>query len=315
MAVATLYLYWGKSSPELFRWFVSQDGSTTQSGESSLQRLADQYSALQTTLLVPTEDLLITDVTIPTNRSQKVRQAVPYALEEQLIDDVELLHYAIGSLNDDGSRTVIAVKQTKMVEWLQSFDDSGLRLTHLLPDLFSLPQVENGWTLHVESERALLRTGEQQGYALPVEGLDALINSELASLNRDNGVAPDKIVLIDCRSEGAQNNELLFELPFESLPCLEKGGEQIANSLNSAPALNLLQGDFSRSVQIWRHLKPWRAAAAMVLSVMLLQGVSSMIELQRLQTVDAQLQADIENLYRDTFPNARKIINPRLQME
>lgn len=181
MAASMLYLYWGAASPKSFRWSIQQDGKTTKLGESSLSQLAEKYAALRTTLIVPSEELLITSVSIPSRNQQKLRQAVPYALEEQLIDDVDELHYAIGSANRDGKRSVAVVNQRKMTEWLQPFDDAALRLTSCLPDIFVLPQSNNDWTLLIEDERALLRTAVDAGYALPVEGMSELINAELAN--------------------------------------------------------------------------------------------------------------------------------------
>lgn len=64
-----------------------------------------------------------------------------------------------------------------------------------------------------------------------------------------------------------------------------------------------------------RHLKPWRIAAVLVIVALLLGITGWGVEYQRLIAQEQALQSSIEKLYRDTFPRARKIINPRLQME
>jgi len=315
MSMATLYLYWEEASPQSFRWQLFNNGAITHSGTSSLEQLLDKHAGLRTTLLVPTEDLLITSVSIPTSNKQKLRQAVPYALEEQLIDDVDDLHYAIGAADSDGMRHVVIVKRAKMAEWLRPFDHSGLRLMACLPDIFILPQKAEGWTLLIENHRALLRTANDAGYALPLEGLGELISTELSLQDLAEGAAPQKIDLIDCRRDADQFSTDQFDCTVERIPCREGLESLITPELNRPPALNLLQGEFSRSDELWRHLKPWRAAAVLLLATILLSMSGWVVEYLRLIDQDQALQADIEKVYRQTFPSARKIINPRLQME
>lgn len=317
MSMATLYLYWEEASPQSFRWQLFNDGAITHSGTSSLEQLLDKHAGLRTTLLVPTEDLLLTTVSIPTSNKQKLRQAVPYALEEQLIDDVDDLHYAIGAADSDGMRRVAIVKRAKMAEWLQPFEHSVLRIMACLPDIFILPQKVDGWTLLIENHRALLRTAKDAGYALPLEGLAEMISTELSiqNQNRVEGAAPQKINLIDCRSDADQFATDQFDCSVERISCSEGLESLITPELNRPSSLNLLQGEFSRSDELWRHLKPWRAAAVLLLATMLLSMSGWVIEYLRLVDQDQALQAGIEKIYRQTFPGARKIINPRLQME
>lgn len=315
MAASILYLFWGAASPKSFRWSVQQDGTTTKSGESSLSQLAEKYSALRTTLIVPSEELLVTSVSIPARNQQKLRQAVPYALEEQLIDDVDELHYAIGSANRDGQRSVVVVSQQKMAEWLQPFDEAALRLTSCLPDIFVLPQSDNGWTLLIEDERALLRTAVDAGYALPVEGLSELINAELANTNEDSNPPPAKITLFDCRSDQSQLDDDQFNVAIERKVCTNGIETVVAPELQKAPAINLLQGEFGPSDQMMRHLKPWRVAAVLI-SLALLLGITGWgVEYQRLIAQEQALKSSMEKLYRDTFPQARKVFAPRFLME
>lgn len=315
MSVATLYLYWGAASPQAFRWRLFNNAGITDSGEASLEQLIDKHAGLRTTLLVPTEDLLLTSVSIPTGNKQKLRQAVPYALEEQLIDDVDELHYAIGAADSEGARRVAVVKRSKMAEWLQPFENTGLRLMACLPDIFALPQKEDDWTLLIENDGALLRTAKEAGYALPLEGLGELLNIELSLQDRGEGAAAQTIDLIDCRSDADQFDTSQLECNVERISCSEGLDLLIAPELNKPPALNLLQGEFSHSDELWRHLKPWRAAAVLVLGTMLLSMSGWVVEYRRLIDQDQALTVSIEKIYRQTFPSARKIINPRLQME
>src|ERR1700685_2217700 len=47
-------------------------------------------------VLVPGTDVLMMEPELPTKAGAKLAQMVPYALEEQLADDIDDLHFAIG---------------------------------------------------------------------------------------------------------------------------------------------------------------------------------------------------------------------------
>ena len=47
-------------------------------------------------VIVPSEDVLVTTVTLPKMNRSRLLQAIPYALEEQVIEDVDTMHFAAG---------------------------------------------------------------------------------------------------------------------------------------------------------------------------------------------------------------------------
>src|SRR5256884_98482 len=59
--------------------------------------------------LVPGADVLLAEPEIPVKAGAKLQQLVPYALEEQLADDIDDLHFAIGKRAGDSARAPVAV--------------------------------------------------------------------------------------------------------------------------------------------------------------------------------------------------------------
>ena len=59
--------------------------------ETSLEKLPDYKGAL--VVLLPSTDILLSTAKIPSRRRQQVLQALPYSLEEQLIEAPEQLKY------------------------------------------------------------------------------------------------------------------------------------------------------------------------------------------------------------------------------
>src|SRR5262249_7770989 len=70
-------------------------------------------------VLVPGTDVLLAEPEVPMKAGTKLQQVVPYALEEQLADDIDDLHFAIGKRAPDSQRTPVAViRKALMEEWL-----------------------------------------------------------------------------------------------------------------------------------------------------------------------------------------------------
>jgi general secretion pathway protein L len=65
-------------------------------------------------------------------------------------------------------------------------------------------------------------------------------------------------------------------------------------------------------MQWWQ---PWRLTVVLLLFFGVLQLADLVIFYQQLQQQTQQLNQQIEQIYRQTFPTAQKIVNPRVQME
>src|SRR5262245_41259909 len=88
-----------------------------QSGPLSLA--ATRTAGRRVCILVPGADVLVAEPEIPAKAGAKLQQLVPYALEEQLAEDIDNLHFAIGKRLGESSRVPVAVVAcTLMDEWL-----------------------------------------------------------------------------------------------------------------------------------------------------------------------------------------------------
>ena len=78
--------------------------------------------------------------------------------------------------------------------------------------------------------------------------------------------------------------------------------------------IDLLQGAYSRKEQYGKLWRPWRAAAALLLAVVIVSGIQHALALRSLKAEAAALGAQIEQVYKQAFPGGR-VVNPRVQME
>lgn len=70
------------------------------------------------TLVLPVEAVTACAVRLPTQKTRWLRQALPYAVEDVLAEDVEQLHLALGEQLEDGRHRVFAVRRSWLADWL-----------------------------------------------------------------------------------------------------------------------------------------------------------------------------------------------------
>lgn len=261
--------------------------------------------ARRVVVLVPGEDVALQEARVPGGRNrQRLMRTIPFALEEQLASDVEDLHFAHGKALGDDRYPVAVVERQQMDAWANLLRDAGISAHQWVPETLALPRGEAGWSLLSDAERVLVRSGEFSGFACDMDNLGVMI-SLLAGGDR----LPERACVY-----GADAVQLIgvdVELDTSKLQQLDI----LARGWSQGPVIDLLQGAYSRREEWGRLLRPWKATAALLLAGALLAGGSASVNYYRLTQLQRQLAADIEALYKQTFPDARRIVNPRAQME
>lgn len=260
--------------------------------------------ATRIVVIVPGSEVLLAEARVPGRNRQRVLRAIPYALEEQLASDVESLHFAIGPVQEDDTYPVAVVDRARMDAWAALLAEQQIVANLWLPEMLGLPLTEAGWSLMVEGDDVLVRSGPWAGFASDPETFPALV-----SLFVSREEAPAQARLFGAGRVTVDGMEVdLVDPELQALEILGRGYIQ-------GPELDLLQGDYSRREEWSRILRPWKATAALLLAGLLLSGVSAGVNYYRLSEQQAQLATEIEAVYRETFPKARRIVNPRAQME
>ncbi len=263
-------------------------------------------------VLLPAQSLLPLYASLPPLQGQKLRRALPYAVEEQLAEEVEGYHFAIGKRQDDGRVALLAVNREQMATWQRRMAEVELRPHRALDEAQCLPWQAGEWSLLLESGGALLRLSAHEAYSLPLDGLQPLLETALQQAQE----LPDALRVYDARGEEAESPvwqggvgelTLHYEVISDPLALMVAGHDQAA--------INLLQGEFSRKEQLGKLWRPWRASAALLTAWLMLLGATSLWEYRHLAAEEQRLYAAVEQVYRDTFPEAKNVVNPKVQME
>lgn len=308
----TFYIRLGQTPDAGVSWLTRGESATAVPGAGELREAVLRAQGARMIILAPATPMITTEAEMPPLQGARLRQALPYALEEQFVEDVEQLHFAIGKRDSHGRYPVVALERQLMDQWQALFAEAELRPHVMLNEALALPWNEGEWSLLLQDEEALLRTGDFQGYAIPIAELDSIVT--LAWEAEEN--PPEIIRLFDARDasysqsawRGAPVGAALREEQVDSVMAL-------LSQTDPAKGINLLQGDYSRKEQLGRLWRPWRATAALLAAWFLLQGGMAVTRYISLSAEELQLESDVEQAYRDAFPDARNVVNPRVQME
>ena len=260
-------------------------------------------SVRRVVVLVPGAEVSLAEARVPGRNRQRVLRAIPYALEEQLATDVEELHFALGPVKEGDRYPVAVVDHSLMNAWTSMLRDIGIQAEQFIPETLALPS-DTGWSLMVDGDTVLVRSGEYGGFAADSDNLPVLF-----ALFEAKQQAPETARIFGSTvfDLGAVDVELVDER-VQPLEILARGWAQ-------GPAINLLQGAYSRREEWGRLLRPWKASAALLLAGFILIGFTTGLNYYHLSQQREQLSAQIEDVYRKAFPRAKRIVNPRAQME
>ncbi|MDQ7015829.1 MAG: type II secretion system protein GspL [Gammaproteobacteria bacterium] len=297
------------SQPQQVSWRApqsEQQASPIQNG--SLSDAALHARGQNVLLLVSGNEVLLTHAHVPSKNRSRVLSAIPFALEESLIDDVDELHFAIGEA--DGDEYPVAVISKRYLEdLLEQLNAVGLRPQTLLPEPLALAEAHEGWSLLVDEQRAIIRQAGLKGFSIEIEALPELLNSALDFADTE---APQRLSVYHC-GEADDLNLNTLPLAIDYHRCSHPL-EQLNDRLEK-PAINLLQGQYRRQDPLQKLWQPWKQPLAIAALLLLTSSIGMLLQHQQLGKQEQQLRSEIEQTFRATFPNVKRVVNARAQMK
>ena len=276
-------------------WVYRDVNNELQISSGSLIEAAEKAKGYQVSVVLTGEDVLFLNAEVPGKNSQRIRQAVPYILEESLIDDVDKLHFSTKKYKENSYHVAVIDKSCFKII-LEELKKSGIN-----PDIVTTDY------LLLNDEDILFSDGARVLYK----------STELSfSVSNINNVAFDTLKpqkIIQC---GVSNQQLLERFTgvsnenCESQPllCLVENSSVI-------DSLNLLQGDFKKTKKWSEAGKKWLPVAAVLFIWLSLQGGLFIADYIGYSQKNEALKSQINAIYKKTFPNAKRIVNAKVQMQ
>ena len=269
--------------------------------DEALQRCAGR----RVIVIVSGDDVRLESVNLPIRQAARLRQAVPYALEDQLAEDIDDLHFAIGQRHADG-HTVAVVSHRRMRAWQGLFAEHGVRPEALVPEPLLLPLNEGEWSVLLAPERAVVRSGPAAGFACPLDQLPSYL--ALAA-------PPPELRLRLHLVDGAPHEFPELQQPTELVPGYGDALELLIERLAGGTPVDLLQGPYSMRESARRYWRPWLLPAACAAAWLVAVLVGSGLQAARLGNEAEALRLANEARFRSIFPADQRIVDLRAQLD
>jgi general secretion pathway protein L len=272
-----------------------------------LSDLADIAGNAEIWLIAPALDVVICQATLPKLSKSKLLAALPYALEEQLIEDVNNLHFAIGEYQEHGQLPVAIVSKKKLEHWIDLLRRQGLQLAGIIPAPLALPNHTHEWHIFIENDTAIIRNDIYQGISIDRANLETILNLEMTETKNK----PERIKIFNFSKQ--PNSIKLAQVKVkETMYPSESFITHL--SLSNHATLNLLQGNYRPKVKSSLALNYWRLAGYATATWLSLALISNLVSFGILYHAQNNLEKQINIIYKENFPQAESIILPKERM-
>ena len=247
----------------------------------------------------PGVDVRLCQFDISQEEKKHLDKSLPFMLEEELIGDVEDLHFA-WAIHDKLKLTVAICCRSKMQQW-QKMLESLPGINCWITEPMLLPWQPGEWCVVVEPELVVVRTGSFEGFSIERE----LAVSMLGAAN-DSAELPGTVIVY---GQDQEKDTALFPDELRDRIQWRRGDLASALLLNPSPmqAPNLLQGSFSLRLPLARWAKQWRAVAAVVGLAFCVQLAATYAEFVSLERKNTELRLAVELSYRKAYPRGAMV--------
>jgi general secretion pathway protein L len=311
----TLLLRLPSEGEEETEWLVLDEGADPGAvrQRGSLTLAAAVARSAKVVVLAPASQILLAEPELPPGSGAKLVRAVPFALEEQLTEDVDQLSFAVGRRRPSGGTPVAVVSLSVMRGWLAQLAEAGLEPQAMYPDISLMPDNPGQTVLWLEGARLAVKRPGALPFAVELSPVkEALVVAGvIADPLLETSVqthTPEAVLLYVSRDDWARTKDEFeaLALNFASIKVqlLADGPlPWLSHSLNNSDMVNLLQGEFARSTDYGESWRKWRVAAALAAALLVVHVAAQALQLHQARRDGVELDSQIAQVYAMALPS------------
>ena len=293
--------------PEQASWIIIDEKGAIQESVvlgnmADLKRFAHGY---EVSVIIPGEDVLLTQVTLPKLNRQRLLQAVPFALEETLIDDIQHLHFALGDYQADNTFPVAVIAKSKIEKWLNTLKENGIAPSKMIPATLAIPYHAGDFSIYVNDETCIVRNGKYHGFICDTNHLNTYLDLQ----PKADGIHLYRF----------SENTIAFNSDSIAVNEINLVGKNVLENMHdwllTQPTINLLQGHYQSRQKTTVTKKIWLGVAAAGIAWVTLVLLNNLVSFFILQQASNKTEQAINKIYKQHFPDATAIVAPRERME
>jgi general secretion pathway protein L len=272
---------------------VDSDGNLIAPNDMrSFAQIKTIQSNSRTILIETTLNARILTLDMPWLPERKARMAIPYALEEQLAQPVESLHFAFDKQRHQNNRYIIAVISKIRIQWIVNL----LQLNNIEFDILTLD-----WFALSPQESCVTDTC----LLLNTDTFKGALSEELARIYKNKHPLDTPFLFKDSVAIGYE----------ESIsPSDESASFWLVKRINKMKPMNLCQGSMQQSTKGNWVKKGYQYAGILcgvwLLSILLVNAIHLFIINKQSKSLDAEIAI----IYHQFFPDAKQVISPKFRI-
>ena len=110
------------------------------------ETLGEKIEQQKVVLMLPAHRVKCFNVSAPTKNRKHLEKAIPYQLEEQILDNVDSQHFALGAFDDQDKLAVNVIDKEYMRETIDLLKRSGIEPDFVVSEAGCLPHYNDAWT-------------------------------------------------------------------------------------------------------------------------------------------------------------------------
>lgn len=284
---------------------LNTDGHLLRGPETlPLSAAARDAGDMAVTVLLPARDIVSCLASVPAASPARLRQMLPFSLEDELASDVDELHFAAGARNDKNELAVSIIARDRLERWLDLLRSAGIEPRRVCSEADGVPDTPGAVTLFVEGRRILGRRPGGAPFVFEEIGLGELWRL-LETERADSGDLGHVVLFVDRRTRSDRDAEIeawragITELNIRELP--EGILPKLAAGLVFDSGANLLQGDYATRSDLLALARPWRVAAVFALALIGVSVLGTAAEYYKLNREEARLTAEATQICASSY--------------
>jgi general secretion pathway protein L len=302
-------------------WIAVDDAGTRRTPPvmGPLEEAQKDVGDREVIVLVPAGETSTLTCDLPA-KGARLRAALPFALEEQVADEIENLHFAPGPRRAAGDLPVVVVAHDIISAWLARLQEAGIRPARLIPEDHGLAFVPNTLSMLVAENQVVFNNGADLAFVMQgVTPIDALMAAGILGENglTDAATENPRHLLVYCEPTDEQRfseewSRLRQYLDSVDINLLPDGVlPRLAVTVASGSGVNLLQGRYGESTDVGALVRPWRYVAMLLVALGVLGIAGKGIDYVRLTSEEAALKEQFTAEYRKIRPDdTREVMDP-----
>jgi general secretion pathway protein L len=273
--------------------------------------------------LAPATQILLAEPELPPGSGAKLARAIPFALEEQLTEDIDQLSFSVGRRSSRGTTAVAVVSRGILQGWIDALSHAGIDPVAMYADMSLMPNNPAHTVLWLEAGRLSVRRPDTLPFTVEMTPItDALAVTGVIGDPDDGGPEPrtkESAVLYATRDDWARVQDEFDALMnrFESLniQLLPEGPlPWFARELAATEAVNLLQGEFARETDYGARWRQWRTAALLAVALLGAHIAAQGLQIRQANRQTAASDQEIAQVFATAMPS-EPMRDPRAQMQ